>query len=75
MSELVRASRNGDVAILVIDNPPVNALSTATMQVLGVAIEAAAADETVRAIVVAGAGRTFVAGADRCLWPAAHRER
>ncbi|HEY7392264.1 MAG TPA: 3-hydroxyacyl-CoA dehydrogenase NAD-binding domain-containing protein, partial [Bryobacteraceae bacterium] len=44
--------------------PPVNALSPGVPEAIQAHIESAAADLTVRAIVVIGAGRTFIAGAD-----------
>ena len=53
-----------DVAIITIDNPPVNALSPGVPEALTAAITQANADPSVRAIVVIGAGRTFIAGAD-----------
>jgi 3-hydroxyacyl-CoA dehydrogenase len=52
------------VALIRIDNPPVNALSQDVIDGLGAAIDAVARDSSVRAAVVIGAGRTFVAGAD-----------
>ena len=55
--------KNG-VAVIRIDNPPVNALSQATRQALVAQIQAANADLTVKAIVITGAGRAFSAGAD-----------
>ena len=56
--------RDGDVAVFMFDNPPVNALSQPVRAALLDAIEALDADPAVRAIVLAGAGRGFVAGAD-----------
>ncbi len=53
-----------DVAVITIDNPPVNALSPGVPEALTAAIHQANADASVRAIVVIGAGRTFIAGAD-----------
>ncbi len=53
-----------DVAVITIDNPPVNALSPGVPEALTAAITQANADTSVRAIVVIGAGRTFIAGAD-----------
>src|SRR6202166_1361673 len=64
MSELVRYARNGDVAIMTIDNPPVNALSPGVPEGILEGIEKANADPQVAAIVVIGGGRTFIAGAD-----------
>ena len=64
MAELVRTARDADVAVITVDNPPVNALSPGVPEGLAAAIAAAADDPTVQAIVVIGAGRTFIAGAD-----------
>ena len=61
---MVNYSSSGGVAILAVDNPPVNALSPAVAEALGAALDRAAADPEVHAIVVIGAGRTFIAGAD-----------
>jgi len=60
----VAVERDGDVAVIVFDNPPVNALSHPVRVALLAAVEALDADPGVRAIVLAGAGRNFVAGAD-----------
>jgi 3-hydroxyacyl-CoA dehydrogenase len=64
MSELVTAATQDGVAIVQIDNPPVNALSTGVPEALLSRIAAAERDPTIRAIVIMGAGRTFIAGAD-----------
>jgi 3-hydroxyacyl-CoA dehydrogenase len=53
-----------DVAFVIVDNPPVNALSAGIPEALGASVATAAANPAVRAIVVLGAGRTFIAGAD-----------
>ena len=63
-SDRVSVSTSGDVAIITVDNPPVNALSAGVPQGLARAFEQTASDEHVRAVVVIGAGRTFIAGAD-----------
>ncbi len=60
----VRVEKDGDVAVIVIDNPPVNAGSTAVRRGLLDAIASVAADETVSAAVLIGAGNTFIAGSD-----------
>jgi 3-hydroxyacyl-CoA dehydrogenase len=60
----VRSESRGAVALILIDNPPVNASSRAVRQGLAVAIEAASKDAAIEAIVIACEGRTFVAGAD-----------
>ena len=64
MKPLVSLERHGDVAVIVIDNPPVNALSAALRRELLAAVQEVAADKVLRAAVIACAGRTFVAGAD-----------
>lgn len=64
MPELVRFARHGDVAVLIIDNPPVNALSFAVSKELAAQMRGLESDPAVRAIVLIGAGRTFIAGAD-----------
>lgn len=64
MSDLVLTSRQGSVLVVTISNPPVNALSPGVPEGIVAAVRSAAADETVHAVVVIGAGRTFIAGAD-----------
>jgi 3-hydroxyacyl-CoA dehydrogenase len=64
VSSLIRSTSQDGVAILEVNNPPVNALSLGVPEALLSAIEAAEADPSVSVIVVMGAGRTFVAGAD-----------
>ncbi|MBX3627387.1 MAG: enoyl-CoA hydratase/isomerase family protein [Rhizobacter sp.] len=54
----------GDIGILTIDYPPVNALSQATRQGIVAGMQAAAAHPDVKAVVLICAGRTFLAGAD-----------
>ena len=60
----VTLARNGPVAVITIDNPPVNALSHAVRDGLQKRLSEALADGAVKAIVLACAGRTFSAGAD-----------
>ena len=64
MSELVLTRRDGDVLIIEIDNPPVNALGPGVPRRSARRSMPRSAMPAVAAIVVAGAGRTFVAGAD-----------
>src|ERR1700683_4088929 len=66
MSTLVRLSRDKDsaIAILTIDNPPVNALSPGVPEGIADAIAEINKDPSVKAAVLIGGGRTFVAGAD-----------
>lgn len=53
-----------DIALLTVDNPPVNPLSSGVRQGLSDGITAALGDAGVKAIVLTGAGRAFIAGAD-----------
>ena len=60
----ISTRRHGDVLIVLSNNPPVNALSTAVRQGLVDAIAEAEADDSVKAVVIACEGQTFFAGAD-----------
>jgi len=64
MSDIVRLTRQEEIAVITIDNPPVNAIGPGVPEGLQSCMEAASADPGVGAIVVMGAGRTFIAGAD-----------
>jgi 3-hydroxyacyl-CoA dehydrogenase len=64
MSAGVATSRSGELAVLTLDNPPVNALSQPVRAALIAAIEEAVADASVRAIILAGAGSSFSAATD-----------
>jgi 3-hydroxyacyl-CoA dehydrogenase len=64
MEDLIQISRDRDVAIITINNPPVNALSPAVAQGIAQAIEQVGKDDAIKAVVLIGGGRTFVAGAD-----------
>jgi len=64
MSELVRYRVVERTAVLTIDNPPVNALGPGVWEAIDENVRKAGADPDVDAIVLTGAGRTFVAGAD-----------
>jgi enoyl-CoA hydratase len=62
---LVLSERRGAVALLTLNRPDkLNAINGPVMQALDAALDAAEADDAVRAIVVAGAGRAFSAGFD-----------
>ena len=63
-SNLVEVSKDGEIAVITINNPPVNALSPGVPEGIAEAIEIVAADRQVKAAVLMGAGKTFVAGAD-----------
>jgi 3-hydroxyacyl-CoA dehydrogenase len=60
----VRLEQHGRVAVVMIDNPPVNAMSRAVRERLWSLAEELDADPATLAVVVAGAGRLFVGGAD-----------
>jgi 3-hydroxyacyl-CoA dehydrogenase len=64
MSELVHYEVRDQVAILTVDNPPVNALSPGVPEAIEAAVARAAQDTEARAVVLIGAGSTFIAGAD-----------
>jgi 3-hydroxyacyl-CoA dehydrogenase len=64
MNQAVTLSVDQGVALIRIDNPPVNALSPEVIDGLDAAIDQASRDSAVQAAVIVGAGRTFVAGAD-----------
>ena len=71
MGEYVTTERDGRVAVVTIDNPPVNALKAALLEELEAELAALDADGGIGAIVVRGAGeRAFVAGADIKEFPA-----
>jgi 3-hydroxyacyl-CoA dehydrogenase len=61
---VVTTEHQGEVAIITINNPPVNALSAGVPEGIAQALREAGADTAVRAVVLVGGGSTFVAGAD-----------
>jgi len=63
-NDAVTVSHRDGVAVITMDNPPVNGLGAAVRNGLRAALEEAARDDTVRALVVTGAGRMFSGGAD-----------
>jgi enoyl-CoA hydratase len=71
MGAFISTERHEAVALVTIDNPPMNALAAALLEELEAELEALDADDGVRAIVLRGAGeRAFVAGADIKEFPA-----
>ena len=64
MSDKIAYSRHGDIAVLTVQNPPVNALSQAVRQGLWDGMDRAEADDGVKAVLIVGEGRAFFAGAD-----------
>lgn len=64
MSAAVTSTRHGNCLVVTIDNPPVNALTAEILDATAEAVASAAEDAAVEAVILTGAGRTFVAGAD-----------
>jgi 3-hydroxyacyl-CoA dehydrogenase len=64
MTQPVTITRDGKVAVVMLDNPPVNAMSFHLREPLHAALRSLRDDDGVAAVVIACAGRTFVAGAD-----------
>ncbi|MGC2330382.1 MAG: 3-hydroxyacyl-CoA dehydrogenase NAD-binding domain-containing protein [Candidatus Acidiferrales bacterium] len=64
MSDLVQLTKAGGIAVITISNPPVNALSPGVPEGISEAVAQIGKDDDVRAAVLIGKGRTFVAGAD-----------
>jgi len=64
MTDKIAYSRHDDIVVLRIQNPPVNALSQAVRQGLADGMDRAEAEDGVRAVMIVGEGRAFIAGAD-----------
>src|ERR1700747_1887144 len=64
MAELVQLESENGIAVIPINNPPVNALSPGVPEGVSEALDQIAKDDSVKAAVLIGGGRTFVAGAD-----------
>src|SRR6266436_59675 len=62
--ELVRFENADGIGVITIDNPPVNALSPGVPEGIVAAVDKGNADPAVKAMVLIGAGRSFIAGAD-----------
>src|SRR6202049_3156059 len=62
--ELVRFENVDGIGVITIDNPPVNALSPGVPEGIVAAVDKGNADPSVKAMVLIGAGRSFIAGAD-----------
>ena len=60
----VKLTRDGDIAVVQMDNPPVNALGLALREALVSTFASLDADPSVKAIVLTGTGKAFSAGAD-----------
>ena len=64
MNDLVQLKTENGIAVITINNPPVNALSPGVPEGISEALDQIAKDGSVKAAVLIGGGRTFVAGAD-----------
>ena len=64
ITDIADLTLDGEIAVLTLDSPPVNALSASVREGLRLGIERANADPAAKAIVLMCAGRTFIAGAD-----------
>jgi enoyl-CoA hydratase len=69
MADVVRVERDGAVAVVTLDRPPMNALDVPSCEELTRTFGELAADPTVRAVVLTGAGPAFSAGVDLQLVP------
>ncbi|ART58074.1 3-hydroxyacyl-CoA dehydrogenase [Acidovorax carolinensis] len=61
---VVTTARVGAILVVTVNNPPVNALGVAVRQGLAAAMAAAQADDAVAGVLLVGAGKAFIAGAD-----------
>jgi len=64
MSDAVDFTKRGAIGVITVNSPPVNALSAAVRDGLDAAFKAGQADPDIKAMVLMGGGRTFIAGAD-----------
>ena len=64
MTDLVQLTSDKGIAVITINNPPVNALSPGVPEGISEALDQIARDGSVKATILIGGGRTFVAGAD-----------
>jgi 3-hydroxyacyl-CoA dehydrogenase len=64
MSELVSLTRDGEIGVITVNNPPVNALSPGVPEGIAAAVEQIKNDDSIKGGVLIGGGRTFIAGAD-----------
>ena len=64
MSDVIDFTKRGAIGVITVNSPPVNALSAAVRDGLGEAFDKGQADPEIKAMVLVGGGRTFIAGAD-----------
>lgn len=63
-SPVVRLEKDGDIGVIIVDYPPVNALGPGVAEGIIDCLAAGNADPAIQAMVLMGAGRSFIAGAD-----------
>ncbi|MGH7012510.1 MAG: enoyl-CoA hydratase-related protein, partial [Caulobacteraceae bacterium] len=64
LNEVTDYTREGEIGVITLNSPPVNALSAPVRDGLAAGMEKAAADENAKGVVLICEGRTFIAGAD-----------
>src|SRR5271169_2348769 len=64
MTDLIQLTKENDIAVITINNPPVNALSPGVPEGNSESLDQIAQDASIQAVVLIGGGRTFIAGAD-----------
>ena len=64
MADLVQFTKSGNIGVITINSPPVNALSPGVPEGISRAIDQLLADATLNAALLIGGGNTFIAGAD-----------
>ena len=64
MTQIVELQRHGDVAVIVVENPPVNTITAAARAGMTDALQRVAADRGVRAVILRCGGSNFFTGAD-----------
>ncbi|MEO6725110.1 MAG: 3-hydroxyacyl-CoA dehydrogenase NAD-binding domain-containing protein [Blastocatellia bacterium] len=64
MSELVSLTKDGEIGVITVNNPPVNALSPGVPEGIAAAIAEVTKDDSIKGAVMIGSGQTFIAGAD-----------
>jgi 3-hydroxyacyl-CoA dehydrogenase len=64
MTDLIQLTKENEIAVITINNPPVNALSPGVPEGISEALDQIAQDADIKAVVLIGGGRTFIAGAD-----------
>jgi len=64
MGDLVQFTKSGNIGVITINNPPVNALSPGVPEGIFESIEKLLTDKELKAAVLIGGGSTFIAGAD-----------